>query len=420
MEIGYACKLIGVSDVSFSSCTLKNCTEDRLVKIIKDNLDCLDHMIDYNIKMGIKLFRISSDIIPFGFHPVNEVDWRRLYKHELEAIGEKINRGGIRVSMHPGQYTVLNSLKLDVVEKSRGDLLYHCNFLDALQADYRSKIVMHIGGVYGDKKQAKERFVEVYRSLPPNAKKRLIIENDDKNFNIQDVLEIGEKEKIPVVFDNLHHQLNLPEERKTEVEWIKEGIKTWDREDGTPKTHYSQQKIPGPKGAHSDTIHLETFKNYYHQLTQAEINVDIMLEVKDKNLSAIKCINGVSEGIKIRVLEEEWARYKYFVLGKSAHVYNEIRQLLKDKENPDSLRFYNLIEQAGKIEEKIGSQVNGVQHVWGYVNKNATSSEHKRYNKLFQEYQLNGRGLESIKKHIFKMAVEQEQDFLIKSLYFFL
>ena len=81
--------------------------------------------------------------------------------------------------MHPGQYTVLNSLSESVVENAVDDLKYHAYFLDCLGMDESCKIVQHIGGVYGDKKQAINRFIVNYKRLDESIKKRLIIENDD-------------------------------------------------------------------------------------------------------------------------------------------------------------------------------------------------------------------------------------------------
>ena len=65
MNIGYACLTLGVRDTNFKTCTLKNASEKNLMNIIDFNLDSLESIIDYNIKNDIKLFRISSDIIPF-------------------------------------------------------------------------------------------------------------------------------------------------------------------------------------------------------------------------------------------------------------------------------------------------------------------------------------------------------------------
>ena len=90
----------------------------------------------------------------------------RDFEPHLAALGRKARRHGIRLSMHPGQYTVLNSPDADVVERAKLDLAYHAAFLDALGMDASGKIVLHVGGAYGDKPRALERFANAYATLP--------------------------------------------------------------------------------------------------------------------------------------------------------------------------------------------------------------------------------------------------------------
>ncbi|MBM6839362.1 UV DNA damage repair endonuclease UvsE, partial [Clostridium saudiense] len=141
----------------------------------------------------IKLFRISSDIIPLGSHKINNYNWWDNNKELLNKIGDYIKSNNMRVSMHPGQYTLLNSPKKDVVEKSILDLSFHCKFLDALNLPASHKIILHVGGVYNNKKSAINRFVTEYNNLDNSIKKRLIIENDERFFSIYDLLEINSR-----------------------------------------------------------------------------------------------------------------------------------------------------------------------------------------------------------------------------------
>lgn len=327
MKIGYACLTKGVYHTRFKTITLKNASEENLLQIIEHNLDTLDRIIDYNIKMNIKMFRLSSDIIPFGSSPVNEILWEEVFKDKFETISEKINNNNIRISMHPGQYTVLNSPRENVVERAIEDLEYHNRFLYALGRDRTSKIIIHIGGVYGDKKSAIERFEENYKLLSEGIKDRLIIENDDKSYNIGDVLGIATRKDIPVVYDNLHNALNPFDESKDDKYFINLVNKTWQSYDGLQKIHYSQSANGKKSGSHSQTIDLKVFKDFLKDIP----HVDIMLEVKDKNLSAIKANNLINPKRDIKALEEEWARYKYNILEHDPNVYREVRNLLKDK-----------------------------------------------------------------------------------------
>ncbi len=298
MAIGYACITIGVEGTKISRCSIGNATPDNLRRITGHNFDALETAVDYNIAMGIKLYRISSDIVPFGSHPVNKLLWWEEFGEKLYKIGQKIVDSGMRVSMHPGQYTVLNSRRPEVVSNAVSDLVYHAKFLDALGVNESNKLILHIGGVYGDKSKSAEVFKLNYLKLPDNVKARLVIENDDKNYTVEDVLDISKVLNIPVVFDNLHNRLNPSDENLSEKEWIDACASTWKRNDGIQKIHYSQQKKGAIVGSHSDTISIEEFMEFYDGLNNK--NIDIMLEVKDKNISCIKCINSINKkGYKV-------------------------------------------------------------------------------------------------------------------------
>lgn len=337
--IGYACLALGVPDTKMKSITLKNATDERLCLVIEHNLNALETLIDYNIRNDIKLFRISSDLIPFGSSRAASLPWDELYRIQLQRIGSKIRAEGMRVSMHPGQYTVLNSPNPEVASRAMLDLAYHAQVLDALGTGPEHKIILHLGGVYGDKASAKDRFVQRFHELDPAIQKRIVIENDDRLFTISDVLNVSERASIPVVYDNLHNVINPSDSTMPDLEWINLASKTWRDVDGRQKIHYSQQDSQKRLGAHSPTIAVEPFLKFYESLS----DIDIMLEVKDKNLSAIKCINCTSnQGIS--ALEAEWARYKYSVLEHDLAAYQTIRKLLKDKSAYPASKCTNLLK----------------------------------------------------------------------------
>ncbi|MDF2510954.1 MAG: damage repair endonuclease UvdE [Herbinix sp.] len=288
MSIGYACLTIGVEDTSIKSCIMRNATDTRLKELIAWNLNSLNNILDYNIANNIRLFRISSDLIPFGSSPVNRVPWWEIFEQEFQRLGDKIRAHDIRVSMHPGQYTVLNSLNEDVVKRAIEDLRYHAKVLSCLKVGYECKIILHVGGVYGDKEQALNRFIFNYQGLEQELKHRIVIENDDKCYNIQEVLMLGLSQDIPVVYDNLHHIANPTIDFMSHKHWIDQCKQTWKKKDGIQKMHYSQQDKDKKLGSHSNSINLDEFIAFFHELNREDI--DIMLEVKDKNLSALNCI----------------------------------------------------------------------------------------------------------------------------------
>ena len=192
MSIGYACIHIGAEETKLTSLRLKNLSADRMRAAIEKNLRALQKIIDYNKSYGIKLFRISSNIIPFGSHPANDVAWWKEYASELREIGTELKEAGIRVSMHPGQYTVLNSARSDVAARAIADLEYHCKYLESLETDTSSKVVLHVGGVYAQKGAAINRFIESFKALPVHIRERIPIENDEQSYHVQDVLQISQ------------------------------------------------------------------------------------------------------------------------------------------------------------------------------------------------------------------------------------
>lgn len=418
MKIGYACKTVGVANTSLKRCLLKNASPENLSQLIAINLDSLENIIDYNIKSKIRLFRISSDLIPFGSNPVNKLSWWELFSDRFQEIGSKIKEHGIRVSMHPGQYTVLNSPNPDVVERSCQDLNYHAQVLESLGVNEENKIILHIGGIYNHKEQAIERFIANYNQLKDSVKKRLVIENDDKAYNIHDLLEIGAKLGIPVIFDNLHNFINPSHKEKDHLFWINECKKTWKEKDGFQKIHYSQQDPLKRTGSHSETIGIDEFIKFYQELKKEDL--DIMLEVKDKNLSAIKCINCTSKDKKINVIEAEWSRYKYKVLESSPSAYREIRNLLKNKDGYPGIAFYNLIEDALKMEDNLGNALNAALHIWGYYKDLASEIEKVEFFRKIEEFKQGKGGIKSLKSILWKLAQKYHQEYLLNSYYFLL
>lgn len=416
MKIGYACLTIGVPETNLKSCIMKNASEENLLKIIEHNLNSLNNIIDYNIGNNIKIFRISSDLIPFASSPVNYIKWWEVFSAQLSLIGKKIKDSGMRVSMHPGQYTVLNSLTDDVVKKSIEDLEYHNRVLNSLGTSRESKIILHIGGVYGDKERAIERFTSNFQLLSNGIKERLVIENDDKSYNIKEVLDIGRTLNIPVVYDNLHNEVLSYDQSKDDSYWIKQCKKTWRKEDGSQKIHYSQQDLEKRPGAHSTTIKVEEFMNFINEIDE---DTDIMLEVKDKNLSALKCINCLSLEKKIKSLELEWSKYKYNILEYSQENYNEIQKLLKDKDSYPVIEFYKLIEEALNKTESIGSTINAAHHVWGYFKSKAGETEKDKFLKLAKSYEQGEKTKGSLKNYLLKIALKYNESYLLKSYYFY-
>ncbi len=415
MRIGYACLTVGINTLkSYRTCSVKNYSRELISEIIEHNLCVLLNVLKYNVKNNIKMFRISSDIIPLASHPVNDFNWEEEFNEKLFEIGKYIKENDLRVSMHPGQYTVLNSPNNDVVSRAILDLEYHCKFLDSLNVDSSNKIILHIGGVYNNKVEAMKRFCDNYSQLSNCIKSRLVIENDDKLFKISDVLHISKISSIPVVFDNLHHEINN-DDTYSEVEWLEKCIKTWGDSDGVAKVHYSNQNPSKRVGAHSEFIYIEKFIEFYKKISHLQI--DIMLEVKDKNLSAIKCIQTISK-YDLKYYEKEWAKYKYVILERDHNTYKDLRQYLKNRSEFEPKAFYLLIEKALEKPNTDGGYRNSFDHVWGYFKKVCTDKEKQMYKHKHEKFNCGELKAKSMKNFLFKMATKYNSKYLLDSYYF--
>lgn len=412
LKIGYACIPLTTKARTNRRLTLKNYSEEKLKSILADNLKDLNKILKHNLNNNIKMFRISSDIVPLGSHIVNTFNWKEYFKKELIEIGEFIKKNHIRVSMHPGQYTIINSPNKEIVSKSIKDLEYHCDFLDSLDVDYTNKLILHIGGVYNDKKAAKLRFIENFNSLTPAIKNRLVIENDEKNFSLNDVLEISPLINAPVVFDNLHNSC-YGDNNYTTKEIYKKVIQTWQRKDGAMKVHYSQQAPEKKLGSHSQTIFSTEFLQYYNETK--EFNADIMLEVKDKDISAIKCINLISEienSINTRnKIKEELLRYKYLIMEHDYSYFEKHPSLLKNEYS--FLDLYTFIDRALRKEISPNSQKETLKFIWSDIETKVSLQEKNHFIKI-----MNERNYTNAKAYLEKLCNKYNISNIIESYYF--
>src|SRR5699024_12713476 len=135
---------VRIPRVTFNTTKLKNTIDIKLIELIHSNLHSLDLIFDYNIENNIQMFRISSDIIPFGSHEANNLKWWELFQEKLAALGKKAQDNDIRLSMHPGQYTVLNSPNIDVVLRAAEDLFYHTQFFVSINFVDSYKIILFL------------------------------------------------------------------------------------------------------------------------------------------------------------------------------------------------------------------------------------------------------------------------------------
>lgn len=256
---------------------------------VEGNLKCLFDILQFNLVHGLLFFRITSDLIPFASHPVCAFKWKKVFKNELRYIGDYIKKHDMRVSMHPDQFTLINSIDEEIFKRSVSELQYHTDILDLMELDSSARIQIHVGGVYGDKQESIGRFIKRYRSLPAGIKARLSIENDERLYNPDDCITVHENTGIPVIFDTLHFACNNNGESMKDA--FLGAYRTWSGKSGLPMVDYSSQDKTKKQGAHAGTIDIKEFKRF---LTNTKgHDFDIMCEIKDKNISAVKALKAI-------------------------------------------------------------------------------------------------------------------------------
>jgi UV DNA damage endonuclease len=226
---------------------------------------------------------MSSDLVPFATH--ESMNWK--WYNDLDVIElcsqikKIVKENGVRLTSHPAQFTILNALNQKILDNCVKDLEYHDKLMELTGG---SDMITHTGGVYGDKESAKKRFIENYKNLLSDSiKQKLRLENDDKSFHVEDVLEIHNACGIPVVLDIHHHKCNPCKNDIKDL--MPKIIDSW-KNFGTPKMHISTGKKGPTDISHHDYISYEDF-SYLLSLIEG-YDVDIMLEAKRKEESIFK------------------------------------------------------------------------------------------------------------------------------------
>ena len=289
MNLGYACinTALHANNV-MTNRTMRRKTFDTkgldyVSELSLQNVEDLKTIVEWNNFKGIKLFRLSSQIFPwmeeYRFEDLK--DFSKI-KSLMVEIGQIATKAGQRLTMHPGPYHCLASPSLNVVERTIKGLDKHAEQFDMMEFEPSNynKINIHVGGAYGDKEAALDRFCKNFKLLGESTRKRLVVENDDSpnEFSVKDLYEgVYKKIGIPVTFDYFHHKFNTG--GLTEEEALKLASTTWP-EGITQCCHYSESRRKEKLDesirpqAHSDII--------YDSINTYGLNPDIVIEAKLK------------------------------------------------------------------------------------------------------------------------------------------
>lgn len=285
MKIGYACLNVTLG-LKMRTCRLKTVELEGMAKVKEltmANLESVQNILKWNQENNIDFFRVSSDIVPFGSHEI--LTWNWWEDEDVLAITKEINayqkKYQMRLTVHPGQFTIINSPNEKVVTNAFRELQYHYKLMELMGG---TDMVIHVGGVYGEKEEAKKRFSENYKKLSPEIKSILILENDDKSFHVKDVLDIYEDIGVPVCFDIHHHHCN-PYEDLAIAFLLDRVIASWEHK-RLPKMHISSGRNSKTDASHHDFILQEDYDLLLQLLGPRK--TDLMFEAKKKELAVLK------------------------------------------------------------------------------------------------------------------------------------
>lgn len=303
MRLGFAVKVLG--QTGLKSHDTRRWQNDPHLSV---SLAYLRDIFLYLQRQDVHMYRMAADLAPYVTHP----DLPQFHSQieecatELTTLGKLASELDLRLSFHLPLVSVLNAEDDRVARQTVQQAEAHAKILDGLQLGPQAVIVTHVGGVYGDKDRALARFVERYESLAVSARRRLVLENDDKRFSVADIAWVNRETGIPLVFDHLHHLNHDPQGMEVK-EALDTCLRTWPA-GVRPKIHFSSPRTAmriierrgSPGGAkslimraprphqHADFVDPFQFLDFVEEATRHDVpEFDVMLEAKGKDLALL-------------------------------------------------------------------------------------------------------------------------------------
>ena len=251
------------------------------------NVRYLIEIIKWNNQQGIKLYRMSSDMIPWmSEYELKDLPDYTKISNLLKGAGKIAMDAGQRLTFHPGHFCVIASQNPDVVVRSIKELNQHGEIMDliGLPRTPYAAINIHVNTTAISKEDSLNRFIKAFDTLDPSVKERMTVENDDKKaqYSISDlVYGLSAHTGIPIVFDYHHHWCY--DDPMPEKDALYLAASTWP-EGIRQLVHYSScKKIHEDSSvvnrAHADYI--------YEEIHTYGLSIDIDLEAKAKEKALI-------------------------------------------------------------------------------------------------------------------------------------
>lgn len=295
-KIGYACINLTLNEqnkISVNRGIIKRTFENKGLNHVSDlsykNLTDLKTIIEWNEQQKIRNYRMSSAMFPwFDYYKLTDLPNYNEIVKLMQEIGDLAKKYQHKLSFHPNHFNCLASPNQEVVRKSIIDLEQHSLLMDlfGLDTTHFYNINIHVGGVYDDKWETMQRFMNNFKQLSDNLKNRLTLENDDKikGYTVEDLYLIYREIGIPIVFDTLHWLCNPGNLNYQDSLSI--SFKTWDNI--IPEIHHSSSKRLWEDSKKSLKAHANFI---YEKANTLDRSVYVTLESKMKEKALIKYKN---------------------------------------------------------------------------------------------------------------------------------
>ncbi|PHA02620.1 UV damage endonuclease UvsE [Bacillus pseudomycoides] len=273
----------------------------KLERISNSNLENCLRLLKHNYGHDVSFFRLSSKLIPLANHEaLLEWDYIKPLRENLKRLGEYVKRQGMRIDFHPDHFVVLNSLHVPILKQSIKTLQMHGKLLKGMGIDKTHRCVLHVGGAYEDKEKALEQFIENWSLVPVGIQKMIMLENDDTTFSLKEVLYLGEKLGVPVVFDLHHHMMNHDEDWETHWERV---VQTWEQSPLPIKMHISSPRAGNNPRAHADFIDSQQFFSFLRYIKGSVSEIHCMIEAKQKDEALFQLMRDMKDKVGIEIVD---------------------------------------------------------------------------------------------------------------------
>jgi UV DNA damage repair endonuclease len=259
-RIGFACKWIdhpgqvdgidkkddakqyntGSTTVAWLNRQSQEVAEQRLWDLMVGNIESTRKLVERvgALDENLRMVRLSSDILPVYTQSIWGRFWRtpdvRAYcERAFGAVGDMARKNNVRLSFHPGQFTVLASINPGIVERSIEEFEYHADMVRWMgygKTFQDFKINVHISGKLGP-----QGIRAAYKQLTPEARNCITIENEENAWGLNDCLDISDI--VPIVLDVHHHWIREGEYISPNDDRVKRVVDSW--RGVRPVCHYS-------------------------------------------------------------------------------------------------------------------------------------------------------------------------------------